>query len=66
MIWIFNNLSLDGFKHRLSLEVWENVFNTENNNTDNMFNTFADTYLRIFYTCFPKKKLYEQSMSTEG
>jgi hypothetical protein len=36
--------------------IWENVFNT-----DNMFNTFVNTYLQIFYTCFPKKKIYEQS-----
>jgi hypothetical protein len=38
------------------------VFNTEDSNIDNtMFNTFANTYLQIFYACFPKKKVYEQS-----
>jgi hypothetical protein len=37
------------------------VFNTEDSNIDNMFNTFANTYLQIFYACFPKKKIYEQS-----
>jgi hypothetical protein len=41
--------------------MWENVFNTEDSNIDNMFNTSANTYLQIFYACFPKKKIYEQS-----
>jgi hypothetical protein len=50
------NFNLD-----LSYEIWENVFNTEDSNIDNMFNTFASTYLQIFYACFPKKKIYEQS-----
>jgi hypothetical protein len=42
----------------LSYEIWEN---TEDSNIDIMFNTFANTHLRIFYACFPKKKIYEQS-----
>jgi hypothetical protein len=45
----------------LSYEIWENVFNAEDSNIDNMFNTFANTYLQIFYACFPKTKIYEQS-----
>jgi exonuclease III len=60
-IRVFNKLSLDEFKLRLSYEIWENVFHTEDNDIDNMFNTFANTYLQIFYACFPKKKIHEQS-----
>jgi hypothetical protein len=61
MISIFNKLSLDEFKLILSFEIRGNNFNTENNNIDNMFNTFVNTYLKIFYTCFPTKKIYKQS-----
>jgi exonuclease III len=61
IIRTFNKFSLDEFKIRLSYEIWEDVFNTEDNNIDNMFNTFANTYLQIFYACFPNKKIYEQS-----
>jgi exonuclease III len=53
---IFNKFSLDEFKFRLCCEIWENVFNTEDSNIDNMFNTFANTYLQIFYACFRKRK----------
>jgi hypothetical protein len=56
IMWLFNNSSLDEFKHRLSFETWENVFNIGNNNIDNMFNTFTNTYLQIFHACFQKKK----------
>jgi hypothetical protein len=49
IIWIFNNLPLDEFKLRLSFEIWEKVFNVGNNNIDNMFNTFTNIYLQIFY-----------------
>jgi hypothetical protein len=48
------------FKLRLSFEIWGNVFNIEDNN-DNMFNTFVNTYLQIFQSCFPIKKIYVQS-----
>jgi hypothetical protein len=60
-IRIFNKFSLDEFKFRLSYEIWENVLNTEDSDIDNIFNTFANTYLQIFYACFLKKKIYEQS-----
>jgi hypothetical protein len=49
----------------MSYQIWENVFNTEDGNIDNMFNTFANTYLQIFYSCFRKKKICEQSPPTQ-
>ena len=43
------------FQMKLSFESWETVF--ENNDKDTMFNAFLNTYLRIFYSSFPLKKL---------
>jgi hypothetical protein len=43
------------FKIRLSYELWDNVFNADNKDVDSIFNTFLNTYLQIFYSCFPKK-----------
>ena len=38
----------------LSQECWETVFLNDNVNTT--FNNFLNTYLRIFYSCFPIKR----------
>jgi hypothetical protein len=38
----------------LSYEKWEDVFLEANVNI--IFNTFLNTFLRIFYACFPVKK----------
>jgi hypothetical protein len=45
--------------------VWEDVFNTENNDIDKMFNNFVNTYLKIFHACFPIKKIYLQCSSKQ-
>ncbi len=37
----------------INCESWDTVFNNEDVNT--MFNSFLDTYLRIFYSSFPIK-----------
>jgi hypothetical protein len=50
----FNKRSLLNFKIQLSYEMWEDVFN--GNDTDTIFNSFLNTYLRIFYSSFPLKK----------
>jgi hypothetical protein len=39
------------FIYKLSNESWDNVFN--NNDINLMLNSFLNTYLRIFYSCFP-------------
>jgi hypothetical protein len=49
----FNKQSLLNFKIQLSYEMWEDVFN--GNDTDTIFNSFLNTYLRIFYSSFPLK-----------
>ena len=43
------------FQEMLSYELWDDVFT--NDNVNNTFNVFLNTYLRIFYSCFTKKKL---------
>ena len=40
-----------------SYENWENVFDfTSDNNVNVIFNNFLNTYLWIFYCCFPLHK----------
>jgi hypothetical protein len=39
----------------LSLETWHNVFG--NNDVNSTYNSFLNTYLRVFYSSFPLKKL---------
>ena len=48
--------SLNEFQTSLSYEVWENVFSSNDNDTNRVFNNFLNTFLRKFYTTFPKKK----------
>ena len=41
------------FQLQLSYEQWDNVFG--NNNVNEIFNNFLNTYLRCYYSNFPKK-----------
>jgi hypothetical protein len=50
-----NKNNIDEFQRLLSWECWENMF--ESNDVNIMFNSFHNTYLRCFYTCFPKKEV---------
>jgi hypothetical protein len=43
------------FRIKLSFETWDNVF--KNNDMNSMYNLFLNTYLRVFYSSFPLKKL---------
>jgi hypothetical protein len=55
----FNKQSLLHFKIQLSYEMWEDVFN--GNDNDTIFNSFLNTYLRIFYSSFPLEKIQTSS-----
>jgi len=46
--------SINEFKDKLSSELWQNVFENDNNDIDSIFNSFSSTYLQIVYSCFPK------------
>ena len=38
----------------MSYELWDNVFdNGHDNNADILFNSFLNTYVQVFYSCFP-------------
>jgi hypothetical protein len=45
--------SINDFRDKLSSELWQNVFENVNNDVDTIFNSLLNTYLRIFYFCFP-------------
>jgi hypothetical protein len=47
--------SMVEFQNNSSYESWEQVF--DSNNVNEMFNSFLNTYLRIFYASFPLKKI---------
>ena len=46
--------TISDFIYILSNETWDSVFDATDVNL--MFNSFLNTYLRIFYSCFPLKK----------
>jgi hypothetical protein len=52
-IRIFDENSINDFLNKLSYEIWDTTFSSEYVNT--MFNAFLDTYLKTFYSSFPKK-----------
>ena len=57
-----NNHSIEDFKTRLSYECWNSIFNNnEYTDVDSLFNSFHNTYLRIFFTSFPNKRITEKS-----
>jgi len=51
----FDKLSSADFNNKLSYELWDNVFSEKDVNTS--FNNFLDTYLKLFNSCFPLKKV---------
>ena len=48
--------SLNEFQTSLSYEAQENVFSSNDNDTNTIFNNFLNTFLRKFYASFPKKE----------
>ena len=52
VIRTFYKNSLNDFLNKLSYDMWDTTFTSEG---VNMFNAFLDTYLKIFYSSFPKK-----------
>jgi exonuclease III len=51
----FDNNCITDFQIQLSSEQWDNVFG--NNNVNEIFNNFLNTYLRCYYSSFKKKQL---------
>ena len=43
---------------KLSCESWDTIFSTDDVNTRKMFNSFLDSYLKIFYSSFPLKRIH--------
>ena len=48
--------SLNEFQTSLSYEAWEDVFSSNDSDTNTVFNNFRSTFLRKFYAAFPKKR----------
>ena len=60
----YSNYNITKFQEMLSFELWDDVFT--NDNVNNTFNVFLNTYLRIFYSCFTKKILLPNLNVTRG
>jgi hypothetical protein len=58
-----NKSSITDFNTKLSYEVWEDIF--AENDVNTIFNNFLNTYLRIFYSSFPLKKVHHKSCNKE-
>jgi len=50
-----NKRYMKDFKTKLSYEIWDTIFG--DNDVNRIFNNFHNTFLRIFYSRFPKKKI---------
>jgi hypothetical protein len=49
------------FQLNLSYESWDEIFTEET--VDSIFNSFLNTYLRIFYQSFPLRKVYHSQLN---
>ena len=56
-----NKYTISDFIDKLSCESWDSIFNSEDVNA--RFNSFLYTYLRIFYSSFPLKKVTNHNNS---
>jgi hypothetical protein len=50
-----NKHTINDFLLKLSYETWDTVFSS--NDVNVMFNSFMDSYLKIFYSSFPLKRV---------
>jgi hypothetical protein len=60
----FNNVAISDFINKLSNESWDTVFNNEDVN--DMFNSFLNDYLRIFNSSFPLQTVMIRKNSTNN
>jgi hypothetical protein len=60
----FNNYTITDFINKLSNESWDGVFNNEDIN--DMFNSFLNDYLRIFNSSFPLQTVTVRKNSTNN
>ena len=51
-----NDHTKNNFFTKLSYETWDTVFSTDDVNI--MFNSFLDTYLKMYYSSFPLKRVH--------
>jgi len=51
-----NEHTINDFLPNLGYETWDTIFSTDKINK--MFNSFLDSYLKIFYSSFPLKKVH--------
>jgi hypothetical protein len=51
-----NEHTINDFFIKLSYENWDAIFSTDDVNE--MFNSFLDSYLKIFYSSFPLKRVH--------
>ena len=58
---LINDSIISEFQLNLSYESWEEIFTEET--VDSIFNSFLNTYLRIFYHSFPLKKVYHSQLN---
>jgi len=52
-----NRHSINDFLNKLSCESWVTIFSIDDDD-DKMFNSFLDSYLKIFYSSFPLKRIH--------
>jgi hypothetical protein len=55
----YSSYNISTFQELLSYERWDDVLVSDDVN--NIFNSFLDTYLKIFHSCFIKKKITPKS-----
>jgi hypothetical protein len=56
--WKFDKNSITDFNRKLNYESWDDIFMDKVVST--IFNNFLNTYLRIFHSSFPLKKVYHR------
>jgi len=56
LIRTINEHTINDFLNKLSYETWDTIFSTDDVNK--MFNSFVDSYLKMFYFSFPLKRVH--------
>src|SRR5215471_17492795 len=60
LIRMINDHTINNFLTKLNYKTWDTLFSTDDVNV--MFNSFLDTYLKLYYSSFPLKRVYINKM----
>jgi hypothetical protein len=60
-----NKYTITDFINKLNKGLWQNILGNSNLDVNSKFNSFLNSYLQIFDSCFPKTKVHDKQSTNK-